>query len=285
VTPRTTAPDADRTSTALPPPPRPLTTFAGYSTSWHFALVGLVCALSVAVIALIYSANGIAPVVLDPLDGSGRTIATVPGEVTAIRATIVNTPDGKMQRVRYAFTPAVDRTGTTGNETVNGETTVHPGDLGRLQEGDRVMVRHALDDPAWNRLADIEPARPSPVVQVLLVLLVAGSTLVLLWLRAVMRARVVLRDGLETAARVEAMRPWRWLNPPHAHIDVGFCDRLGNETKATVFVAVSDPFARDAAAALAADGPRPFVRILFDERDPRRVLPLPASSTFRGVRA
>jgi hypothetical protein len=259
----------------LPPPPRAIRRFAGTTVAWPYFVFGIASALCLALILTILSVAGmdLSPFARSALDTHG--VATVRGEVTARRSTGINTPDGQLVRIAYAFRPVRgERT-----EPVHGAVVLEPLDARGLNEGSSVLVRYVEATPSINELEGFEAARLSTMMNILIGVLMVGTAGLLVWWRAVTIRRLLLRDGLQTSGRVVKWTPLSWINPPQIHLHVEYLDAQGAGRPTyggRLFLPASHALAKRAAELA---GPREaieagaqfFVPLLHDERDPQRI--------------
>ena len=93
--------------------------------------------------------------------------------------------------------------------------------------GDSATIEFLPDESAVNRLAG-ERRSPSDWLSGLIGLpLIVAVICLLAWLRGVMRARILLRDGRATTAAIVARRFTRFVNPPQIKVAYEFEDAAG----------------------------------------------------------
>jgi hypothetical protein len=140
------------------------------------------------------------------LDG-GASRATA--RVLARERTSMHSPAGDLWRIRYEFT---DQTGVR-----RGGASYTPAPA--VADGDDVEAEFLADDPDVHRLRGTLRA-PFPTLAILFTTGTAiGLALLLVWLRGVLRTRILLREGELGEATVVAARRVRGLNPPTLRAD------------------------------------------------------------------
>lgn len=199
---------SDTSGAPIPPAPRLPRWHACLRRRWGLGLAGAILLLTGIVVLVILATNTGSLLPFDDLaldDRASRTSARVLGT----DETAMHEGGRTLWAIRYEFTDL------QGNRQRGTSYTPVP----ELVEGDDLEVEFLAEAPEINRLRGTLRA-PFPTIAVLFTSAGAiGIALLLVWLRGVLKLRMLLRDGAVAQARILQARPDPWVNPPQLRVD------------------------------------------------------------------
>ncbi len=206
----------------IPAPPRQVRWRAAARAFWPAGLAGgilSICGLPLLVIAL---STGIDLTSLNDMALDERA-SRARGEVEAVESTDLHWWSKSFRRVRYRFLDqeAQPPTGLRG-------ASLSPHDDYRA--GASCWIEYLPGNPSVNRLEGTRRQAFGSITDLLLgCLCLPGIVLLLIWLRATSRLRLLLREGRGTIATIRECRYVPAVNPPQLRVDYEFRDDTRRE--------------------------------------------------------
>ena len=198
----------------IPNPPRRVRLRAAMRRRWVLGLVsGAMLLLSVPIL-LILAISGVDPLPFadDALD---EQASTTRGIVTAVEPTSVHSGSRHFTRIRYRFHDHEDR------EWLGAVLVDHV----EVQAGSPCTVEYLAQDPELNRLEGTRRTVFGTYFGIFIgVFGLPTVALFLMWLRGVVRCRLVLREGTRAVAKITECRRLRGVNPPQLKVRYEFED-------------------------------------------------------------
>jgi Protein of unknown function (DUF3592) len=195
--------------------------------------------------------TGRSPVDDSLLDSGGWTVS---GSITAINE-VETGWSGVIWQIEYTF---VVKSGETHGASYTDRRTP------AMRVGESCEIEYIQERPDINRIVGTQVAFFDPIASTLAtVFAILGIVGLHLWLRAVLRLRIALREGRLTTAQIIEARLLRHVNPRPVSVQYRFQDNLGMEHIASHWVGAKSELGRR----LLEEGPREFP-VIHDEGNP-----------------